>query len=511
MKKLLRNTVYMTSIGLLMGQSCAEADDRFILQPKIQAPVQNTEPVKIETPSETSAELGLVLQPPKADATTNQNVPKQVDPFQLPSLGATQLSNDSKSLVPPVQEAQREADGLVWKKRGAQESVPAPTTKIELTQTKREATQTKFEANSIQPLKVIEVKGPVTAKAAPPANATLPNVEVASEHSVTSRKPVTTVSTPATSVRAQLASKVSKKIIGDKVPQKQLSQSGASLMGPAAVERELTSALIRSEQLAKRGVFLSAREEARKAELQLARFLDSNSSSYTSEPCLNAAQVALRESADFVQPNAAKILHELVNAHDTPALKNVNVSRVSPSTLKQSYYQYAEQQLLAGAQQHIWFSDIFYTLGRTYQAEADGTSGEKGEHLRAQAVVYYRAATNLRPSNSLATNQLGYVLLQLDRPAEARDALIASVQSNLDKPALQNLVEACRRLGDSQNQSWALGQIAMLNHVSNVKQSNTEDVVLELDNSSFSATTPAVPYNVSKQPQTAGVPSGAMR
>jgi tetratricopeptide (TPR) repeat protein len=321
---------------------------------------------------------------------------------------------------------------------------------------------------------------------------------------------IATASTPTSGTRAQLASMISKKILGESSASKHFTASGSSLMGPAAVERELTNALTRSEQLCRRGVFLSAREEAKSAELQLARYLDSISNTFQSEPKLRAANIALREASDFSQPCAPKILHELISAHETPVLKDVEVSQASPLALKQSYYQYAESMLLDGAQQHPWYSDVFYTLARTYQAEADNNVGAACEHLRAQAMIYYRAACTIRPNNALATNQLGYVLLQLDRPAEAMTSLIASVDTKLEVPALQNLAEASRRLGDQQMQRWALDQIANVNQRIPKPQIQNPAVV-ELDNASFAATTPVVPFSVSTENRTASIPAGNWR
>ncbi len=274
------------------------------------------------------------------------------------------------------------------------------------------------------------------------------------------------------------------------------------MVGPAAVGQQLTTLLTNSEQLSRRGLFLSAREEADMAQLRLARFLDSLSNNYRSEPALKAAQTALREAADFSQSRTSEILPELINSHETPVLKNVEIARTPPTTLAQSYYQYAESQLIEGAQQHPWFSDIFYTIGRTYQAEADSTSTADRDLLRAKAIVYYRAAVTIRPSNSLATNQLGFVLLQLDRPKEAQVALVASVDSRLEIPALQNLVEASRRLGDQSMQQWAMLAISQLQRQIPPSLPNSPEI-LEVDNSTFRSTTPVVPTSGSPAPLTA--------
>lgn len=302
--------------------------------------------------------------------------------------------------------------------------------------------------------------------------------------------------------KMHLASRLSKSIIGEPAEKKFVLSGGSSMVGPAAVGQQLSTLLANSEQLSRRGLFLSAREDAGMAQLRLARFLDSLSNNYRSEPALKAAQTALREAADFSQSRTAEILPELINSHETPVLKSVEIARTPPTTLAQSYYQYAETQLIEGAQQHPWFSDIFYTIGRTYQAEADSISTADRDLLRAQAIVYYRAAVTIRPSNSLATNQLGFVLLQLDRPKEAQVALVASVDSRLEIPALQNLVEASRRLGDQAMQQWAMNAISQLQRQIPPALPNSPEI-LEVDNNTFRSTAPVVPTSGSPAPLTA--------
>jgi hypothetical protein len=110
----------------------------------------------------------------------------------------------------------------------------------------------------------------------------------------------------------------------------------------------------------------------------------------------------------------------------------------------------------------------------------------------------------------LATNQLGYVLLQLDRPADAMTSLIASVDSKLDTPALQNLAEASRRVGDEPMRRWALVQIANINRQNPPNQRRSPGVI-ELDNKAFNATTPIVPFSTSSEGRTASPSTGNLR
>lgn len=317
----------------------------------------------------------------------------------------------------------------------------------------------------------------------------------------------------------QLASKVSRQIIGDwdqteKHPVVPIHLAA----GWDSIGRQLTGHLRQSEKLASRGVVLSAREECQHALLILARHLDHLTNSFASEPGMHAAQTALRESADFTDYLLTAedgVLKQIVHSHETPLLKHANLRQASPLTLAEHYRRYAERQIVQASQHHPWFSDILYHLGRTYQAEADISPSHKSDHLRGLALAYYRAAWTITPSNALAANQIGFVLLQQDRPKEAQQFLIASVDAKLDAPALQNLAEASRRLGDTAMEQWSLRTLASA--ASGNPPPNQVPPVQLIDNATFVTVSPMTsgPQNVHQQPgvfqthQHAGVPTAA--
>jgi len=292
--------------------------------------------------------------------------------------------------------------------------------------------------------------------------------------------------------RFHLASKVSRQIIG------QLDQSQSNPVGPLQasagwdwIGKQLSDHLHRSQRLAGRGVFLSAREECNLALLLLARHLDHISNGFQCEPGFHSAQTALRESMDFTafhQTTDESILKQIVHSHETPILKQSHLGQVSPVTLAEHYLQYAEEQIIAASQQHPWFSDILYQLGRTLQSEADMVSSPASDHLRGQAILYYRAALAIVPANALAANQVGFLLLQQDRPSEALQYLVAAVNAAPNVPSLQNLVEASRRLGDRPMEQWSLQALAA---IQNRQPSGGPMPSIELlNNSAFVAISP---------------------
>ncbi|MDX1930434.1 MAG: hypothetical protein SFV81_28175 [Pirellulaceae bacterium] len=231
-----------------------------------------------------------------------------------------------------------------------------------------------------------------------------------------------------------------------------------SPQGWQAIGTRLGQHVRKCESLLGRGAFCSAREEAETASMLLYRHIDLHDNLFRCEPAAQSANQALREAEDFLVTMRStadgEALRRLVDAHTTPALKNKNLSGMSPLTAAQHYRQFAEAQLVEAAQGHPWASELLYTVGRTYQAEADADSS-RVDVLRMKAMAYYRAARITLPSNAIACNQLGYLLLQMDRNAEARGALIAAVTLKPEQAFLSNLAEASRRLGDTQTSTWA--------------------------------------------------------
>ncbi len=238
-----------------------------------------------------------------------------------------------------------------------------------------------------------------------------------------------------------------------------------SPQGWQAIGARLSSHVTKCESLLRRGAYCSAQEEAETAAMLLLRHIDLHDNLFRCEPALQSANQALREAEDFLVvlkgTSDGEAIRRLVDAHETAVLKSKNLVGMSPLTAAQHYRQFAEAQLTEAAQGHPWASELLYTIGRTYHAEADANS-VRVDALRMKAIAYYRAARITLPSNAVACNQLGYLLLQMDRNEEAREALVAAVKLKPDEAALSNLAEASRRLGDTQTVQWANQSVAAI-------------------------------------------------
>jgi tetratricopeptide (TPR) repeat protein len=274
-------------------------------------------------------------------------------------------------------------------------------------------------------------------------------------------------------------------------PQPQALRPVDSIPGWQSVGQRLRGHLVESEALLRRLAFYSAREEAERAMLYLAHILDGMQNRYHCEPAWAAAQQALNEADDFASEQRlstdGQLLERLIQSHETPILKAISPDQLAPMTAAQHYRLYAEACLLEASQRHPWGSEVLYAIGRAYQAQAD-TQDAAAVALRWRALTFYRAATAIDPSNALAANQLGYILLQMDRPRDAQAALIASVNRQLSVPALQNLVEASYRLGDSTTGRWAEAQLSALHPA--ISADTGQPSFVEVDPRTFAALSP---------------------
>lgn len=313
--------------------------------------------------------------------------------------------------------------------------------------------------------------------------------------------------------RFELASRVSQQIIGDDSPRgTQQLRPVALPPGWQAVGQRVSENLANCEALLQRNAFFSAREEAISAVLYLCQVLDQYANTYQCEPAWHAAMQALNEAEDFAGTQRLttdeSLLYRIVQSHETPVLKASNTSQVSPLAAAAHYRSFAEQELVKAAQGHPWLGELYYSVGRTLQAQADSVGGLEGTALRYRAITFYRASSSVDPSNPLAANQLGFVLLQMDQPADARDALLRSLESSASLDAIQNLVEASRRLGDTQLNRWAMENYARLRSQTQVGPQIPN--VIEVDQHTFAqmSTRAAGPKGINRT-QVANLPNQA--
>ena len=262
-----------------------------------------------------------------------------------------------------------------------------------------------------------------------------------------------------------------------------------SLPGWQSVERELRQRLERCDSLLKRGVVLSAREEVSQGLLRLYRNMDMHRGSLFSEPAFEKAMVAFREEADFLGAVASRSgVQAIVATHSTEALKGRPLENTSPEMAASHYRWYARYQLIAASDSHPWSADLLYAFGKTLEKDSE-LNPTRSNILKNQAVVCYQAATQIAPSQSDISNQLGFALIHLDRMDDAYNALSASLQQKPTANAWNNLAELFRQRGANADAEYALQQAAALNNGS-PKYSAENPEITEVDPTIFAKYSP---------------------
>lgn len=275
----------------------------------------------------------------------------------------------------------------------------------------------------------------------------------------------------------------------------------ASLENPPgwnAVEKSIREKLELCDTMLRRGAIFSARQTCWKGLEELCQVLDLHDPRSKRVESLRRALVAMREEEDFyrysdIQLARGDTLVNLCFAHQTPIIRNLleqdgspNMS-FNPLIAAQHYRSYARDQLVQACDYHPWGADLLYALGKAFEKQAwEDRSRSALVHQHAELV--YQAALETNPKQTLAATQLGYVLLQLDRPQEAQMVLVRSLQIAPSQANLQNLAEAYRRLNDATAVQWCVTQIALLQHDEQAKQ--TEIPFTEIDPRQFAAISP---------------------
>jgi tetratricopeptide (TPR) repeat protein len=309
--------------------------------------------------------------------------------------------------------------------------------------------------------------------------------------------------------RMLVAQRLSHELLSqNQTPPARAPQALENPAGWQSIEQELRNNLEKCDQLLRRGAVHSARSEVISGLRRLFRSMDAFRGSFTSEPALDFALTAFREEADFHSPYGVSSVASVVETHTTPALKNRPLDGVSPEVASQHYRSFARYQWIVASAGHRWASDLLYALGKTYEKEGE-LSPVGSIRLRSQAVICYQAAIQITPTQSEASNQLGYALIHLDRIEEAYDALKASIESQPNPQAWSNLAEVYRRRGATDSANFAVQQASSLAQLSSPAYTAENPEITQVDPAVFARYSPA--QNVIAPTSNSNVVNGGSR
>jgi tetratricopeptide (TPR) repeat protein len=215
--------------------------------------------------------------------------------------------------------------------------------------------------------------------------------------------------------------------------------------------------------LAERGAVQSAQAEFIMALDLIADALDADTRNTTRAHAraVQAGLTAIKETKDFVpadSPHDIGInLAQLAATHQTPVLKNIDMTCMSRADALQSYHTYATQQLAFAGGRSAIASSALYGLGRSASITLAGAS-TRNPLGAPNAMALYQAALLVDPQNYMASNELGVLMARYGDLEGAAGQLVHSLSVRPQLETWHNLATVYRRMGQSEKAEQAEGE-----------------------------------------------------
>ena len=212
--------------------------------------------------------------------------------------------------------------------------------------------------------------------------------------------------------------------------------------------------------LAERGAVQSAQAEFILALDLIADALDADTknTARAHARAVQAGLTAIEETKDFVPAdtphNVVINLAQLAATHQTPVLKDIDVSRMTRAKALQHYHTYATQQLAFAGGRSAIASSALYGLGR---AECVTTAGANSRNPLGgpNAMALYQSALLVDPRNYMASNELGVLMARFGDLESAAGQLTHSLSIKPQVETWHNLATVYRRMGQQEKAEQA--------------------------------------------------------
>ena len=233
-------------------------------------------------------------------------------------------------------------------------------------------------------------------------------------------------------------------------PAKEISQRLPSLPVSTVVENRAKEHITYGKSLARRGSVYSARQEFLQAIRLIADSNDATSQSRSYSTKLTNGLRALEESEDFVKAGGQSLgvdMQSIIETHATSLIPAERLSTISPIQAMQTYYAYATSELSQAIGNSTVASEAFHAMGKlTTSSTQLGASGKSTD--RAMAIVMHAAALSADGDNYRSSNELGVLMANNGRWAQAKDFFIQSLQARQMSATWRNLARTHEKLGE---------------------------------------------------------------
>ena len=212
--------------------------------------------------------------------------------------------------------------------------------------------------------------------------------------------------------------------------------------------------------LAERGAVQSAQTEFIMALDLIADAVDAdtNNEARAHARAVQAGLTAIEEAKDFVPAdtphNVVINLAQLAAIHQTPVLKDTDVSRMTRAEALQRYHTYATQQLAFAGGQSAIASSALYGLGRSECVTTAGAS-TRNPLGAPNAMALYQAAILVDLQNYMASNELGVLMARYGDLDSAAGQLTHSLSIKPQPETWHNLATVYRRMGQTEKAEQA--------------------------------------------------------
>ncbi|MFO7902527.1 MAG: hypothetical protein ACQESR_21845 [Planctomycetota bacterium] len=206
-----------------------------------------------------------------------------------------------------------------------------------------------------------------------------------------------------------------------------------------------------AEDLASRGAYYAARAKMIKSLRIITQALDSRKTGKRHSEALGRAKQAFREVGDFA-PRGSLLEAELdvaqiISAHRTTILQDVNVEHLTPLAVRQKYLEYAQRQFAEACDGLPIGSYALYGLGRVHAVMARAEI-DKQMLCLPKAVTLHQAALLVDSNNVQAANELGVLLAKFGQLKDARRALRHALSIESRSEIWMNLAAVHQQLGE---------------------------------------------------------------
>ena len=222
------------------------------------------------------------------------------------------------------------------------------------------------------------------------------------------------------------------------------------------------------QSLARRQAFFASREELIRTLLLITSSYRTEAGPQAYSERLAQALIALDETSslmEFTSDTNSPQLQQTLLSHQTRILTPQDIQTITPIKAIGIYSSFAQAQIEQAIGTSAAGSKALHALGRL-ESIVPETNLNQARTKQTKTLVFYRAAINIDPSNTICANDLGVLLYEMGRLQEAEYALKTSLNSAQTQLTWKNLalvhnqLAATASTNDERNRQLSLGNSA---------------------------------------------------